>query len=396
MKKAVLLIAALLMIGSMAFAATPSFGIWGRTLFTLAGGTSRTGFEDIYQGIGPNWDGLGTRLGLHTEFTTDKLGFKIVVYFNGAATNIPSETYGGNQNINVMSLFGTLKFVPDLLTVYVGLNNGDGWDFFRYENANVSNNINNDNCGRLNGWGLLVEVAPKDSGLTIVGQWKLPPPGGFDYWGGVAPPYSSTLTIQETMKNFNLGASYQIPDLMKIVLAYVTLPSSTVTIWSNAGANPEGVINDGGIAPTDEPDHNILARFHLQMIPDMTLIPEIRVWGFNVGDDINFKTQLVAAYALGDLWIGLGAWFGMVAEVGNYGINLEGKYNLGPVTVALGVNFGDRDMDADTGMSLKIMPWVLINDFNCRIAFEYYIHDFETSDEDNWWAIPIYFTFSIW
>jgi len=387
MKKAVVLIAALLMVGSLAFAATPSFGMWGRTLFIVAAGSSEAAYEgDVLQGLGPNWDGNGPRMGLHMTFSTDKVEFKYVLYFNGAAATIPAQTYGGNQNINVMSLFGTLKFVPGLLTVLVGLNNGDGWDYFRYENANTSNNINNGNCGRMNGWGLLVAVEPKDSGLTIVGQWKLPVPNGFA-WVGYNPPFADGWVIEEIAKNANIGASYQIPDLLKVTLAYVTSPSSTVTVY---GAN---LVNQGGLAPYAEPDHNILLRLQLLAVPGLTLIVEGKVWGFNVGDVINYNAQLVAAYSLDALWIGLGAWYGSVAEVGNFGANLEVKYNLGPITVALGVNFGDNNMDVD-GMQLKIMPWVMLNDFNTRIAFEYSM-DTDIDTRANW-SIPIYFTFSIW
>lgn len=389
MKKAVVLIAALLMVGSLAFAMTPSFGIWGRTLFTVAGGTSRTGFDGIYQGLGPNWDGNGPRLGLHTTFTTEKVEFKLVLYFNGAQTGKASADYGGNQNLQVMSAFGTIKFIPDLLTVYVGKNNGDGWDFFRYETSATANNINNGNCGRMNGWGLLVAVAPKDSGLTVVGQWKLPNPTGFDYWGGVAPVYATSNTIGEMAKNANIGVSYQIPDIAKIVLAYVTDPSG-----GNILGNPG---EDNKLAPFVEPDHNVLLRAHLLMVPNLTLVVEGKVWGLNIeGADLSFKAQLFAAYTLDALWIGLGAEFQMVGGgATSYGAYLEAKYNLGAVTVALAGNFIDTNTEVD-GFRIKIMPWVLLNDFNTRIAFEYYIHNTETSDQDSWWAIPIYFTFSIW
>src|SRR4030042_6772196 len=104
MKKAILLIAALLLVGSMAYAA-PSFGIWGRTVFVLAGQTANN--TQIYQGWGPNWMGSGQRMGLHATFTNDKIEFKFTFYMN-QTTIAPS------------NLYGTVKFIPDLLSLYVG------------------------------------------------------------------------------------------------------------------------------------------------------------------------------------------------------------------------------------------------------------------------------------
>lgn len=409
MKKAVVLIAALLMVGSLAFAMTPSFGIWGRTLFVLAGGSSEAAYDGIYQGIGPNWDGNGPRLGLHIEFNTEKVQFKVVLYFNGAMAQPAAANYGGNQNLQVMSMFGTLKFVPDLLTVYVGKNTGDGWDFFRYENANTSNNINNDNVGRMNGWGLLVAVAPKDSGFEAVVQWKMTEPSGFG-WAGYGLPFATDLEIGDIMKNIQAGVAYRIPDLLKVQVGYVMLPTggnleaNRVTVWTDTDNDNvrdpgeeysfgNGVANgNGGLAP-DTQDHNIFARVFLLMVPNLTCVLEGRFFGWENADQSNFKVQLVAAYQMDALWIGLGAWYAQVNEIGNFGVNLEGKYNLGFLTAGLGVNFGDSNMDVD-GMQLKIMPWVLLNDFGTRIAFEYSM-DTDIDTRANW-AIPVYFTFSIW
>jgi len=380
MKKAVLLIAALLMVGSVAFSA-PSFGIWGRTVFQLAGG--RDDVDDvIYQGWGPSWLGPGPRMGLHATFSNDKMEFKFTFYMNYQVVQDTDNNDGsgatsnGPGAIDPVNCYGTLKFIPDLLTVLVGRFDGDGWDNFRKNTANPNSDLHNDDIGRFNGWGVIVSVAPADTGFEAALYMQTPAPNA--YYSSV-PFYAGFDLVEDQLQNISIAASYKLPDLLKISLGWVNKPGS---VKQGAGYYQ---------------DNNIFARIELLMVENLTLWVDGRIWGLAGDDNMQMQFVLCAAYKMDALGIYLGAKLG-VPPTGNdyisYAANLEVAYDLGAITIGLIGILEDDNSDFES-MKFAVKPYVSLDDFGTRIAFEY-ISDGRAATTVNYWAIPIYFTFSIW
>jgi len=368
MKKAVLLIAALLMVGSLAFAA-PGFGIWGRTEFQLAGGME--GDDTIYQGWGPTWSSIGPRMGIHTTYSNDKMEFKTTFYFNGAIwqaqTGWPSDAF-----VEIVNMYGTLKFVPDLFSMIVGKVDGDGFDTYRKNTAHPTADMHNANVGRMRGWGLIFVIAPADTGFDAALQLRTPPPdnnGRYAY------------DIEEQVKNISLAASYKVEDLIKISAGYVN--------YGDAGDAYASV------ATPDNANKNIFARVELLMVPDLTLWVDARFFGFET-DVFNMEYLLYAGYKMDALALYLGVGLG-VADPDILGLRatLEVTYNLGFLTLGAVLVYVDGNLDVD-GMDMSIRVYGLLNDFAVRLAFEYNMIDMGGAGETSSWSIPLYFTFSIW
>jgi hypothetical protein len=349
MKKAVLLIAALLMVGSFAFADF-SIGCWGRTVLQLAGGL--TGDSTIYQGWGPTW-GVGPRLNLNTDFTSEKVEFKLTLYYGGSDISNPTAT----------NFYGTLKFVPDLLSVIVGKVSGDGFDTFRKTSPNPNSDMNNNNIGRMDGWGIIVAVSPKDSGFDAALQLKTPDP----------TDTQNAYNIQDQIYNINVAASYALPDLLKISAGFQNSP--------------------GVVFPDASSDYNIWARVELLMVENLTLWVDGRFYGFGTVTAISMQYNLGFGYKMDAFGISLGANFKVPASPAtnlSTAANLEVTYDLGDLTLGGIVSFGIPDFSA-TGMTFGIAPYINLDDFGTRIAFEF---NYDTSGSGSYtWAVPVYFTF---
>jgi len=380
MKKAILLIAALLMVGSLAFAET-SFGIWGRTVFTLAASSNATG-ATVDQSWGPNWGAEGPRMGLHATFSNDKIEYKFTFYFNGAfvsdalnpargadiygtpadTTDDPIIDLDPNGNLDMVNMYGTLKLIPDLLSVMVGRMDGDGFDTFRKTSPNPNSDVNNDNIGRMNGWGVIIAVSPKDSGFDAALQIKTPTPNEDSY------------NIANQIYNLNVAASYALPSLLKFTL---------------------GFVNQATYDGTANTDYNIFARIELLAVENLTLWVDGRVHGIET-NAIAMKYVLGAGYKMDALGIYLGAYFAIPASPAtnlSYGANLEGQYDLGDVTPGIILTISDGDTSV-AGIAFSVQPYVNLDDFGTRIAFEL---TYDTAGAGTLtWAVPVYFTFSIW
>jgi hypothetical protein len=379
------------MIGGMAFAA-PSFGIWCRTVFQLAGGVTDGALADdeIFQGWGPGWLQAGGRAGLHATFSNDKIEFKFTFYLNGLQvtdTDTDTDTDGTAPDINTnpsdgridpVNCYGTLKFIPDLLTVLVGRFDGDGWDNFRKISPNPNSDVHNNDIGRFNGWGIIVSVAPADTGFEAALYWKTPAPAnaGSGYSG---IPFFHQYDMTEQISNISAVASYKLPDLIKFTLGYVVLP----------GAARSG--------PGYFQDNNIMARVELLMVENLTLFVDGRIWGLAGDDNMQMKYVLGAGYKMDALGIYLGAYLGIPPTGSDYvsfGANLEVTYDLGDITLGLIGKVDENNSDLE-GMKITVAPYVNLDDFGTRIAVEI-ISDDQAGLGSLYWAVPIYFTFSIW
>ena len=108
----------------------------------------------------------GQRLDMQFAWSNDHTAINITDYV----------TNGGNRRSQIVNAYGTLKFVPDMFTVYIGEFNGDGWDHFRLDSAHPIHDVNNNNVGRFSGWGAILDVAPKDTGFEAAVFAKLGDP----------------------------------------------------------------------------------------------------------------------------------------------------------------------------------------------------------------------------
>ncbi|MBN2354141.1 MAG: hypothetical protein JXD23_16350 [Spirochaetales bacterium] len=401
MKKAILLIAALLAFGSMAFAEY-SIGCWGRTVFTMAGGSSDAG-STVGVGWGPNWWG-STRMGVNLSFASSTLSFKITTYYNGAfsntgeginaplvSTNVTGTAdlitgavtgtgsgtlAGGPNNINMSNMYGSCKVIPDLLTVIVGYNNGDGFDMFRMNGPNPNSDQNN-NLGRMSGWGLWLVLEPKDLGLQVAVNMMTPTPTGNAAWGPLGG-FDAGFSWERQIHNINVAAAYTIPDIVRITAAFMNVYNGmrTHVVDATTGSNYE-----------------IYARFDLLAITGMALYLDGSFTGLEAERAMSLQLDLGFGYKIGDLGLYLVAKGTIPLEAGDPQIeaNLEVTYNIKPITVGLIVG-SSVPLASGANMTFEFQPYVSLDDVSLRIAFDYRLNTL--SGSTNYWWVPIFFTFS--
>jgi hypothetical protein len=379
MKKAILLIAALLMIGSLAFAEY-SIGCWGRTVFNMAGSNAN---GPIGVGWGPNWGGSGcTRMGVTLSFSSKTLSFKITEYFNGAPGG--ADALGDNGNFTMVNMYGTCKVIPDMLTIIVGRVMGDGFDDFRKNSPNPNSDLNN-NLGRMSGWGLWLVFAPKDLGLEIAVNMMTPLPGSEGYsvsWqllGGFNHPWN----WETQLHNINVAASYNIPDILKITAAFMNQCAD------NSGADTRTANG------TNESLYEIYGRIDLLAVQGLTLWVDGAYTGFETNTPSKLQLDLGFGYKIGDLGLFLAGKFMMPLETlaGNdmtIDARLEAQYTIKPITIGLCVGYG-YNVTVGTNMQIEVQPYVSLDDINLRVAFDYLLNTDGTAGN---WNVPVFFTFS--
>jgi len=352
MKKAVVLGMILLALGTLAYAegATVGFG-WGRTTFTLAAGNSVN--SDITQGWGLADFPLDPRANLDFAWSGDFTAFKITGYLNGIA-------------LAFVNSYGTLKLMPDMFSVMIGQFNGDGWDAFRKTSPHPIHDVNNKNVGRFGGWGIIADIAPKDSGFEAAVMYRTADPTGTGAPGLLAP----------TAANTNFGASYTLPNLLKI-----------------AAGSTDDAINAGG-------GRNIFGRVELLMVPSLTLWADVKYTGLDVQPTVsNIKGELAAAYDMKPLTIVFAGTFAnydddfnTTTDLFNPAIKMqwavypEVYYNLGAFTLGLFASVAGDDV-ANSGIAYGVEPYVKLNDFNTRISFVY--ASSTATGATSSWRIPV-------
>jgi hypothetical protein len=405
MKKIVLLLAALVLISSLAYADV-GVGIWGRTVFILAYGSDVPDGVDsrVWQGWGPDWGGSGPQMGIAVWWTSDLMEyhFKFKYNDNGQATKTTSDgATVGVSNFELPEAYGLLKIMPAYgLTVQLGYR--EEQNDFRETTPTTFHDLNAVNCGRMNGWAAIVMVEPPDMGLKVGLQWRM--------------PLATDTPIQYNIYNLGIGASYTVPDMVKVTVG------SFVDGFAWQG--------DGILFPNQK--RNIFGRIHLLMVPDLTLWLLTKYTGIEPssvdaeavdvdGDGVDetvvsndesvIEILLGAKYVMGDFSIASGIDYKMTTPkdddneatdeiaVSMIEANIDPAYNLGNIAVGavIGMTMEMDDDDNDESVGLYIEPYVKIPDFNMNIAFKYGMNADHNPDTDDFtWSLPIQVDFSFW
>jgi hypothetical protein len=385
MKKAILLIAALLLVGSMVFA-DASFGIWGRTRFDLVKGDNTTTAANLLTQDWSLWGNQGPQMQFNYSWSSDKLGYTFKYVINGSGLNTGYDFTGGN---GIAKAYGTLKLIPNLLTLHVGFM--QDYDQFRYEGGMQIDTRNTLNVGRFNGWGLIAVLAPKDSGFVLAAQWRT--------------ELGNTSIVDANLSNISIGAEYQMPDIFKVQAGLVRNGNKP---WQGGG---QGETYPNVLSDPEIGGYQIFVRLHLLAVQGLTLNVTNNIAG--LFDNTTFfpnwaiRDTLYARYGIGNFAVALtveSVYSLSNTSGGNNTFDLVGiiepSYNLGPITLGLGVELtmpqiwsvGTSTTDS---LALQFQPWVLINDFATRIYFDYFMNpDRASATSDYKWDLKVDFTFS--
>jgi hypothetical protein len=420
MKKIVLLLAALVVLSSLAYADVGT-GIWGRTVFIAAYGTNTPEGSDarIYQGWGPDW-GNGTMMGISVWWSSDiiEYHFKLKYHNNGkksvdvstdvndlSVPPVPIGTGSGSIEIaqfEIPEAYGIIKIMPDFgLTLQLGYR--EEQNDFRETTPVTFHDLNAGNCGRLNGWAATVMVEPPDMGLKVGLQWRMP------LGGGAAE--LEDLPIQYNIYNVGLAASYTMPDLVKVTVG------TTID-------GQEWEADSSALFPNQT--RNIFGRIHLLMVPDLTLwllakytglepaledAEAVDVDGDGTDDATSYNDNNVielllgAKYVMGDISIAGSGDVTMtmpkdtdIDGTTSIEVNVDPSYNLGNLVVGAVVGTKMTMMeDVDISPEIYVEPYVKIPDFSMNIAFKYDMNADQDADTDDFaWSIPVQVDFSFW
>jgi len=363
MKKAVVLGIILLVLGCMAYADGVTVGLdWGRSQFNLASGSSLSG-STTNQG----WQGpmgtypAGQRVDFQLAYSNDHQAYNVTGYLFGTS-------------MSYVNIYGTLKFIPDMFTAYIGEFNGDGWDHFRMDSDNPVYDVNNNNVGRFGGWGVILDLMPKDSGFEAALFMKTGDP--------TAAGAVNTLANQASQYAF--AASYTVPNLVK-----VSAGSTTFGLW-----------------PT--PQRNIFGRVQLLMVPNLTLWDDFYYAGFDMSPSITiYSDELEVTYNMKPLTIIVPVFYGQNviqgvaggaggpdytravnggSDYSTWAVYPEVYYNMGSLSLGLYTGFSGTSATGG-GVSYWIGPYVKLNDFNVKIAFTY--AGSTVSNAPSTWEIPV-------
>jgi len=251
-------------------------------------------------------------------------------------------------------------------------------------------------------------VEPKDTNFKLGIQWRMPI-GSTGYVNYPKVLDGADTAIQNNLNNINIGASYTMPEMVKITVGSMI--------------HCEAWEGDGSILfPLTE--RSIFGRIHLLMVPDLTCWLLVKYVGLealettyvidtagtelivtrpNSGIDI----LLGAKYKMGDISIALGADFNMVmpkeegTTVTTIEVNVDPNYNLGDMNVGavigMQTKMDDDDVDDIYGQYIYVEPYLKLNKFNMRIGFTYGMNaDLNTDTDDFTWSIPVSVDFSFW
>jgi len=359
MKKAVVLGMILLALGTLAYAdASVGFG-WGRTTFTVVGNDDAA--DEMVSGWGLFDFPAAPRENLDLMWSGDHTAFKITGYLNGTV-------------LSWVNIYGTLKIMPDMFSVMIGEFNGDGFDAFRKTSPHPIRDENNGNVGRFDGYGVIFDIAPKDSGFEAAVMVKTGDPSATAFsaedlvtFNFTADADGSPATAVETFTNTNVGFSYTVPNTVKVVAG-----STTATVYRAS--------------------RNIFGRVELLMVPNLTAWADVKYDGFDQDPSVsNINAELAGAYDMKPLTIVLAAKFGSNDSVTSFKVFPELYYDMGAFTLGIYGNVGAGDTSAiSDSMSYMVEPYVKLNDFNTRISFAYEkIAASATAAEHTVWRVPV-------
>lgn len=408
MKKIVLLLAALFILSSFVYADV-GIGIWGRTVFVVAAGRNYAEGEEswIYQGWGPDWGG-GPSMGFEVWWTSDVSEYHFKWAFD-------RDNFSGSK---IAQAWGKIKIVPDLMTLQVGLR--DSQDDFRETTPVSGHDYNAEDVGRLNGWGVVIMVEPKDTGFKLGLQWRTPI--GTEGWVDYPKVLDANDNpFQGNLYNAGVCASYTMPEMVKITVGTVI--------------NGQDWQGDAGILWPNQ-NRSIFGRIHLLMVPDLTLWLLVKYQGLEpyeneydtnadgepeiyIKPNSSMDVVLGAKYAAGDFSIGFGGYLNMAMpkdddndatdeiNTTNIGVTLDPNYkltdlNIGAV-IGMEMKMDDDDVDDEYGQYIFVEPYVGIPKFNMRIGFTYGMNaNLNTAElpdgyaEDFTWSLYVQTDFSFW
>jgi len=372
MKKAIILIAALLLVGSMVYAEA-SFGIWGRTRFNVAAGNQTVTIDNFWQSWSL-WGNNGPQMQFNYSWSNEKMGYTFKIVTNGGGLGTGYDLWGSN---GICKAYGTLKLLPGLFTLHVGYM--QDFDQFRYESGMQVNNTNSDNIGRWNGWGIIAVLAPKDSGFVLAAQF--------------ASELGNQNFININLNNMSVAAEYQIPDLLKFQAGF--------TRSGGKGGGAEFYPDVSG----ERGAYHIFARIHLLAVQGMTLNVTHNMWGLlenNIGyPNIDMRESLSFRMGIGAFSIAAAADMQItMPKAGGTSIidlvaMLEPAYNLGPITVGVGALLSMNTSVATDSVKIEVQPFIQIPDFSTRIFFDFTMNpDRISATSDFTWNLSADMTWS--
>jgi len=365
----------LLVLGCMAYAdGGVTVGMdFGRSQFVLAqAGTNPT--IDTQQGWAPLNGTFPTvqRYDMQFAWSNDHVGINMTAYTEPYEQMINKIAQPG-IGIDWVNMYGTLKLVPDMFTAYLGRFQGDGWDHFRVDSAHPIHDMDNASIGRFSGWGMILDVMPKDSGFDAALFLKSGDPT-------LAPVNGANVGIAGASSNYEVAASYLVPNTVKI----------------SAGSTTFGTYN----ATKGSSQRNIFGRVELLMVPNLTAWDQTYYAGFDQSTTITIvSSELGLSYDMKPLTLILAGFFGKNSNAwGGGGADYSGTgytswaafpeviYNMGAISLGLYAGVGGVSTSG-SGISYTVEPYVKLNDFGLRVSFQYTGNS--TSGAPSNWEIPI-------
>jgi len=333
MKKAVLLIAALVIFGSFAFGQA-TVGAWGRGLFTVLGGGGDN--TDILAGDLVSWGGA-PRIGMTISGTSDNVGFQadFNVDNNGVAA-------GDNQKIWVKPF--------DMLTIQIGQFFDDtlrgnavfgAWNWLRYATnnglvGNYPNSMDGEDSIFVRVWNTNANYLGSNFEIAVT-----PVEGAYIY-AAMSQILSSRMSIEAVAALGQYGAGYTIEGIGQIRVQYVGEKSFTAITPSSGYINAafkltmiEGLTVDLGVFyPTeqDQKSYDIKAALYASYVMDALTIHVYADMISAKDTDLAFGGALGIDYSL-EGGIGINADF-------RYDNDIKSGSNDGTVSGMIGVTKG--------------------------------------------------------
>lgn len=350
MKKLLVVLLALTCLSALSFADGVTVGMdFARSQFNIA---SQVGSGDIMQGAtDPTGDFPSNqqRIDVQLAWSSDHAAMNLTGYIGAA--NV--------QPIEFVNAYGTLKLVPDMFKVLIGRIAGDGFDAFRWDSAHPIHDVDNNSIGRFAGWGIIADLAPKDSGLEVALFVK-------DGDAAAATPNAANLLLAQSLTNYDIAASYTLPNLLTI----------------QAGSSTFATANNPYVSQMS--DRNIFGGVKLLMVPNLSLFDSFWYKGLDKknlsGDSLTiWSDELAAQYVMGPLTIVLAVLYGSDNTLGSSNVATALKlypevyYNMGMITLGL---YAGYEMDSVQGVTnngsiIDVEPYLKLNDFGLRVSFHY-------------------------
>jgi len=319
-------------------------------------------------------------------WSNDHVGINMTAYTQPFMQMLTQQKGNNLAGIGIdwVNMYGTLKLVPDMFTTYLGRFEGDGWDHFRLDSDHPIHDMDNNSIGRFVGWGMILDLMPKDSGFDGAVFLKTADPTSVALQTAV-----NQYTFAQSATDWEIAGSYTVPNTVKI-----SAGSTTFSTYSSYYAGSE---------------RNVFGRVELLMVPNLSLWDQTYFAGFDVhpktmtiysselGLDYNMKpVQFILAAFFGQNATDGGADFGTSAtslfvlnggkNYTNWSLYPEIIYNMGAMSLGLYGGIGGNNISG-SGIAYQVEPYVKLNDFGLRISFHYLGNS--ASGSLSTWEIPI-------